>query len=465
VNDLFIWSLAAAVGGLCGFLLGLRYGSFKQDRYLRKGLLEILGAGLTGSLLALPALVLQIPTAFVAGLAWSFLCQRLRNLLTTRIVDALTPLRKWWLEYCHKPGDTPDAERQLAVAWPTIFWSQILHGVGLTNLSNGQLTAYEKYRAELAYRIECSDTSRRRQARPSQQPSWLWNRGLLLVSIALVGTTVYVLVLTSKADYSHLDYEHLIQALVIFLLFLASPDPVIDEYRNPDEADAAKSFCRYWRAFQASWVLLYVVFFLGAIIPATRPGGSGEVPAADRDPGWEVATHFAYNVNTYLLVMCFLVLHDPPYISSKHTPTVTRARLIGPAAVIAFTAAEAWCYAHDRAGAIVWINWLTGFAGGVALALVVGRLESKLINTPILLIVALYFYAVIQGAMGSFRGAEDVKHTLLSLALPLKCLLLVCVAWFTDSGKLFSYMTDVRILQSPAEDTVNAPGKTGVAHS
>jgi hypothetical protein len=464
MNIILIRSLVAAAGGFSGFLFGLWRRRFREGKYIRKGLVEVLGAAVAGSLLDWLGPPAQLVMAFAAGLAWSLLCQQFRAWLTAGIERDLTALQRWWPKYSQHQGDTLQADRRLAVSWPATFWSKVFHRVGLSDLSDARLAAYERYRAKLAWDILPSDRFRRRRTNPKRPPWWRTRRGLPFAGIALAGTLAYVLVLVSNPNYPHLRYEHLIQLLVILLLFLLCPDPRVDENKEPDETEAARCFARQWYAFQASWVLLYGLFFLGATFPAGPPLGFPPAPPGRRAPVWELATHFASNLNTYFLVMCFLILHDPPTISSRRRPLAARVWALGLALVAALTAAEACCHFLDGEHSNVWIdriNWVAGFAGGVALALLVGRLESDFIKPPIWLIAALYFYSVIQGAHGTFRTTVRMERLLLSLALPLKCLLLMLVAWFLESDRLLSYMRAVRGLQMEEELPDGAPGKPG----
>jgi hypothetical protein len=95
---------------------------------------------------------------------------------------------------------------------------------------------------------------------------------------------------------------------------------------------------------------------------------------------------------------------------------------------------------------------LSGILGGVAMALFVGRFQSKFLKSPDKtterLIVVLYFYTVIQ-TLFIFYGDDSVagKWTaaaVMHFALYLKCLLILYMFWLFQSGRLLFYLVRVR---------------------
>jgi hypothetical protein len=340
-----------------------------------------------------------------------------------------------WLQKGKNPGQTPPEVAKLALRWPTVVWGRIFHTIGLSNLSAEQIDAYETYRAQVARDISYPE-------RLNELPNWIRLRGWPLLGIAVVGSFVYILALPFAPAYTAL-----IQALVILLLFLGLPDPQVDPDRSPDDTEAARHFYRYWCAMQGAWVLLYLALFCATVSPSELSLGCFTMPGDRHSPIWETVTHFMVNLNTFFFVMCFFTLHDPPYTSSKEESIVTSARAIGMTIVVALTTAEMLCYVYDWSRQIEYLKWITGFGGGVALALLVGRLESNFLNPPLLLITLLYLYAVIQGAMATVGAAEDLERVLLYLALALKSLLLLFVAWILESDLLLNYVRQVRELK------------------
>ncbi|MDX6693053.1 MAG: hypothetical protein QOF02_656 [Blastocatellia bacterium] len=83
---------------------------------------------------------------------------------------------------------------------------------------------------------------------------------------------------------------------------------------------------------------------------------------------------------------------------------------------------------------------------GVALALVVGRLGSKIIDPGSITLGLLYFYAVIQPTAAIFHN-DPVAHLLATtVALPLKVLLWLVFVWALTTGILSEYVSEIRVL-------------------
>lgn len=77
-----------ACGGVALFLFSLRMGHYKNDRYLRKLIVELLGAVLVASFLGplFPGRT-AIFASFALGLSWATIIQVARNKIT-RVVKA-----------------------------------------------------------------------------------------------------------------------------------------------------------------------------------------------------------------------------------------------------------------------------------------------------------------------------------------------------------------------------------------
>jgi hypothetical protein len=434
MDDILTRSLSGSVGGLVSLIVGLSCRRFRNDKYLRKALVEILGAALAGAFLPLSSLPLQIVVPFLTGLAWSQICQWRRDWLTQRVEQTVTSLGVW-LKADRNPAETSEANRKLAVQWPPVLWGKALHGVGLSNLSDEQIAAYETYRAQVAWGAHFSRMPKKDGS--YQRHWWITERAWPLITIIAAGTGAYAAAGIGAYFFGltfALNFTPLVQALVILLLFLRIPDPLVDACKSPDETEAAMHFYRYWCAAQASWVFFYLIRFGMAMMP---------------DRAWEIPNLFLDNLNSYFIFMCFFVLHDPPFLSSRDEPLSTRAPAIGMVVVVALTVAQTLCYLSGWERHIDYFYWICGCAGGVGLALLVGHLGSRFFDpmAPVWVIALLYFYVVIQGALGVPGLAEQLNQFSLFLALVLKFLLLLYVTWLLESDLLLSYMIHVRSYQ------------------
>lgn len=88
-NEFLLYcSLPGAAGGLTWFLIGIRRGSIRNNRYVRKAVLEITGAVLVAAFVAYPlAPLFTIKTpvlvlSFATGAAWASIVQLLRRWIT-----------------------------------------------------------------------------------------------------------------------------------------------------------------------------------------------------------------------------------------------------------------------------------------------------------------------------------------------------------------------------------------------
>ena len=79
---------AAAFGGLASFLLMCKLGQIRNNRHIRKAMIEIVGGSIVGFFLSMPIPSnYQIGTAFCGGVAWSTIMNVIRRKATS-IVEA-----------------------------------------------------------------------------------------------------------------------------------------------------------------------------------------------------------------------------------------------------------------------------------------------------------------------------------------------------------------------------------------
>jgi hypothetical protein len=91
---LFVWSTAAAaLGGLVKFLYALGRGYIRNNKHLRKALLEVVGGAVVGSLVSLIFTTigpeLRLFVSFAVGLAWAEISQVVRRRITAIVEAAL----------------------------------------------------------------------------------------------------------------------------------------------------------------------------------------------------------------------------------------------------------------------------------------------------------------------------------------------------------------------------------------
>ena len=88
---LFDASLPGAAGALVWFIRGIRVGNIRNNEYIRKATLEMLGGSLVASFIAFPLAPLfstSIPVviiSFAIGTSWASIIQRLRVWITRKL--------------------------------------------------------------------------------------------------------------------------------------------------------------------------------------------------------------------------------------------------------------------------------------------------------------------------------------------------------------------------------------------
>ena len=86
----------------------------------------------------------------------------------------------------------------------------------------------------------------------------------------------------------------------------------------------------------------------------------------------------------------------------------------------------------------------SGVAGAIAMALLVGRLQSKFLGPRLWLLIVLYSYTAIQPLFLYLEKNDIWAVALIDFALILKCLLYLYTAWLFQSGDLLFYFARVR---------------------
>jgi hypothetical protein len=150
-------------------------------------------------------------------------------------------------------------------------------------------------------------------------------------------------------------------------------------------------------------------------------------------------------MNTLLLVLCFNVLNKNVQDEREHR-NVMEAPLTGLVVVVLAVTLFAFLFVApiDKRLIANGASLVSGIAGGIAMALYVGRLQSKFLGPRPWLLIALYSYTSIQ-PLFVYLGKETVWTVLLiDLALVLKCLLYLYVAWLLQSGLLLFYFARMK---------------------
>jgi hypothetical protein len=91
-------------------------------------------------------------------------------------------------------------------------------------------------------------------------------------------------------------------------------------------------------------------------------------------------------------------------------------------------------------------DMISSCLNGVSLALVVGRLGSKIFGLGSITLGLLYFYAIIQPTAPTFHNQATAQVLATTVALPLKALLWLVFVWAYTTGTLAEYVSEIRVL-------------------
>ncbi len=198
--------------------------------------------------------------------------------------------------------------------------------------------------------------------------------------------------------------------------------------------EGADKFTDLWSRAWACWALLY--FGLGVSLLL-----QDWFPNLDL---WAMAPlkNFLNNMQTAFFLMCFRELRKPTH-HDKSSPLFAAILIVVVVAVFEALFLIPGNPVRDNLGLPLSkvLGWASGCIGGTAIALLVGRLETKLIDAPVLMTTLFYLYASIQGAFPFLTNDSYLTLVFTSLAFLFKLLLFLFMAWLIQSGVLQFYFS------------------------
>lgn len=262
-----------------------------------------------------------------------------------------------------------------------------------------------------------------------------------------------------------------IQALMI--LVAIGYDFYFSDKRGSSDADtetrrarfAVQQLRRSWRLLLASWCALYI----------TLPFSEWFAPLSGQPPSWQwqalqVSATALNNCSALMLVLCYLVLNRPTItrvadrdvedVPLKSGLLVVAGIGILEATLVALSGRFGFPdYARDVLFAA---DLLSGVVGGIAMALCISRLDSRLLGTSGLLPVVpivLYLYVVIQPFYPlinrTFPNSQALPQHfdiwIMQLAFMLKSIMYIYVTELFTSERLLFYMIYARRVYESVE--------------
>ena len=220
---------------------------------------------------------------------------------------------------------------------------------------------------------------------------------------------------------------------------------------------AVQQLRRAWRLLLVSWCLLYVTLLLSQGLTS-----SGSNPTSLWQ-ALQIITTFLNNASALMFVLCYLVLNRPTVIrvagrDIDGLPLLRGLILVGvlglleAVLIVSFQIAG---HADYAAMVLFGADLLSGIGGGIAMALFISRLDSRLLSTnrllPIIPVV-LYFYVVIQPFYPLLNwtfpfGRPAPEHFdlwIMQLAFVLKSVMYIYVTELFKSQRFLFYMIFAR---------------------
>jgi hypothetical protein len=232
-------------------------------------------------------------------------------------------------------------------------------------------------------------------------------------------------------------------AIFLFIIFSAgSPKDIRKEYLLA--LRAAKQFAGVWYAV---WILLLVFWAIMTAIQGVT--FIGRTPPA----GLNYALDLLSMAGAGCLLLSYLVMVLPS--TGEHNfrwPRVGFLLALGCIVPVGLNAGIAAISPAAANASNPFFETAEGMLAGVALALLVGRLESKFIGSPIWVLVLLYSYAVLQGSYRIVVEWPDTiegkiqKLLITSIALTFKFVLFWHIRQNIVSGRITEYMKAYRLL-------------------
>ena len=233
---------------------------------------------------------------------------------------------------------------------------------------------------------------------------------------------------------------------------------------------AVRQLRRFWRLLLVSWCFLYLTLpFSQWFAPVTSTQA-----AAWPWQAVQVIATFLNNASALMLVLCYVVLNRPTVIKIVDRDVEDISLKPGLLIIIGVGLLEAGLIAlsgrfgfPNRAEDILFaFDLLSGVVGGIALALCISRLDSRLLGTrgllPIIPVV-LYFYVVIQPfyplinrTFPSRAGlSQHFDLWIIQLAFMFKAVMYIYVTELFRSERFLFYMIHARRIYENVESEWN----------
>lgn len=291
---------------------------------------------------------------------------------------------------------------------------------------------------------------------------------LILVLVSLLYFHLFLHVREFRAFTDDLDTKDSIKERVK----KATKHEEVREWAETREnaKDALGYITTCWQVLLVIWLALYGLLAYMACLNLE----SGHLLKQTISPQWanvlKQGITIANNSNTLMLLLCFSAFNRLEKIRKGSKWNLKDKKwLLGIVVIVVLAIAEAVCVnkyseigqrigrSDLRAEDILWFfRVVSGISGAIAMALFVGRLQSKFFNPPAKLIAALYSYTAIQPLFVFFddesKSMPFITALVIHTALILKCFLFLYLFWTFKTGRLLFYLVRVRLTNKEIEN-------------
>ncbi|MDN5215122.1 hypothetical protein QQ020_23780 [Fulvivirgaceae bacterium BMA12] len=248
-----------------------------------------------------------------------------------------------------------------------------------------------------------------------------------------------------------------------YLTFLKSnnDEPRMEFYFEKANENVFR-FLKYWKKIWISWLGLYFVVILAYIIYHYSTSDIKNLSIILSG----FLQNLFNNLSSLYFLICFIVLSSYGYSAvrknkpkglTKITLTFISITLIeflvrlilSPVFIREYTSISLYLLEENPLDELnLLFSIISGLIAVVSIALVVGRLESKFINSPLWIIIMLYCYAGLQVFIRDFQVDPSgyLMIWVMYSALFLKTIFLIYAFWLVNTKRLFFYFLAINRL-------------------
>jgi DNA-binding winged helix-turn-helix (wHTH) protein len=240
--------------------------------------------------------------------------------------------------------------------------------------------------------------------------------------------TIFIILLYARKNFQQNDFSYL------------GSNKIDEKVKN-----SLQKIRKHWLWLFLMWLLLYLVLFFYYAEEIFHLNNLFSVTPDRFTLGANLLFTFFNYVNTIIIIYCFLYLNEQGETDKESK----KDRFMYRNVLIAFGILTLFFYAISAPNKLVssFLDLFTGIVAGIAMALFIGRLQSKFLGTRPLHIIILYSYMALQPLyylLTSIDGWDFATVLLINLYLISKCFLFLYMVWLFESTRLAFYLAEIK---------------------